>query len=246
MEYGTYEFTNLPYEQLFNVMLNLDLQSILNFCNANTFTQNICKDEYFWKIKFERDFPFVDPPFKFGNNTPMWRDSYIEVVDTFRPLQVYFDNGDELTISKSMYFTPEYYINVLSPQLNTSYVAIFASKLREDLGMGVNYVYIDGQYYEFSSKLSQPYAIYIIRGSRYDLIKKAYVNSYNVFQSIENGQYDTAINEYLRQAQLGQFLPQNTFQGARALLKREAAIEVNSQTNSVIQSIFEKNSTKNS
>lgn len=42
-------------ELTFQIMLELDIQSINNLCQTTQEMQRICQNDYFWKLKFEKD-----------------------------------------------------------------------------------------------------------------------------------------------------------------------------------------------
>jgi len=46
----------LPYETLFNILLSLSYQQIINFCQTNRQYYSICQDNNFWAIKAVREF----------------------------------------------------------------------------------------------------------------------------------------------------------------------------------------------
>ena len=46
--------TKLP-ELTFQIMLELDIKSISNLCQTTLAMQIICQNDYFWKLKFEKD-----------------------------------------------------------------------------------------------------------------------------------------------------------------------------------------------
>jgi alpha-tubulin suppressor-like RCC1 family protein len=51
------ELLDLPYEKLLEIILNLpDLESINNFCLTSRSANQICRDEYFWHLRFIQDF----------------------------------------------------------------------------------------------------------------------------------------------------------------------------------------------
>jgi len=46
------------YETLFNILLKIsDIDDLLNLCSTNTAIKSICDDDYFWKLRFEQDYP---------------------------------------------------------------------------------------------------------------------------------------------------------------------------------------------
>src|ERR1700733_3644967 len=47
---------SLPIETLYNIFLYLSYDNIILLIRTNRYLHNICKDNYFWKIKMNRDF----------------------------------------------------------------------------------------------------------------------------------------------------------------------------------------------
>lgn len=48
----------LPYEILFSILLEVpNISDVLNFCSVSNVIKKVCDDEYFWKKRFEKDFP---------------------------------------------------------------------------------------------------------------------------------------------------------------------------------------------
>ena len=55
--YNTTHPEDLPYEVLYNIVLNNNLKTILNYCSTSQYYNDICKDYKFWKDKIKLDFP---------------------------------------------------------------------------------------------------------------------------------------------------------------------------------------------
>ena len=53
-----YSLLDLPYERLYDIALNMDFNTLINFCQTNRFLSQICEDNRFWRLKFEHDFGF--------------------------------------------------------------------------------------------------------------------------------------------------------------------------------------------
>ncbi len=63
----------LPYEMIFQILLKTDdLQTIINYCQTSQRAASVCRDEDFWKSKYQLD--FRDLPILAGNDT--WRKRY--------------------------------------------------------------------------------------------------------------------------------------------------------------------------
>jgi len=50
---------SLPIELRELALLKLDIKDILNFCAVSKEINRFCKDDYFWKRVFFRDFPYI-------------------------------------------------------------------------------------------------------------------------------------------------------------------------------------------
>lgn len=69
---------SLPYETLFNILLNLDYDSIANYCLTNRNALSICQSDYFWQQKAFIDFSVSPAEFTNTILTPILR--YIELL----------------------------------------------------------------------------------------------------------------------------------------------------------------------
>ena len=47
----------LPSESLFQILLALPYEEILDKCRTSSQFNNICQDQYFWTLKLKKDFP---------------------------------------------------------------------------------------------------------------------------------------------------------------------------------------------
>jgi len=54
-----YDFSELPNELQREYMLYLPVTDIANYCNTNLIINEICKDDYFWYLKLQKDFPEI-------------------------------------------------------------------------------------------------------------------------------------------------------------------------------------------
>ena len=61
---------NFSYEIMYNYLLPLSYDDILNYCRTDQWTRNICKDNYFWRMKYEYNYPDQNGIIPF-NLTPM-------------------------------------------------------------------------------------------------------------------------------------------------------------------------------
>lgn len=64
----------LQRENIYEIAVNLDLQSLNALCTTNSFYRNICQDGYFWKLRTQRHYP--DTVNLKPDNIP-WRDFYL-------------------------------------------------------------------------------------------------------------------------------------------------------------------------
>ena len=189
---------DLPNETVFDILLNVDIRTLLSLCQSNQYARNICDDEYFWSIKFQRDFPYVDVPYMEEGEVE-WKNSYIEVINTLEPLRVCFDNGSSIFIQKSPYFTAEYYKWRLSSYLGNTYIAIFGGQLDNEFFLVFPYyVYIDGILYNFLNVfgIKQPDVVYIIQGELYDQIKSVITGQGLYVIDTERGLHNDDIMDY--------------------------------------------------
>lgn len=199
------QLLNIPNEILFNILLNLNTQSLISLCKSNQYVRSICDDEYFWSIKFVTDFPFVDPPLTNDNEEIEWKNSYIEVFGSTNPLKVCFDIGPDIYIQRSTYFTPKYYITELLPYVGDTYIAIFGTKIGyldpNTSYVYPNFVYIDGYTYNFLNVFGNkiPEVVYIIQGSLYDQIKSIITEDGIYVIDTERGLHNDAIINYAAQ-----------------------------------------------
>ncbi len=49
----------LPNELKFQILLNLSNTELINLCKTNNEFNTFCHDEYFWKKRLEKDFPYI-------------------------------------------------------------------------------------------------------------------------------------------------------------------------------------------
>jgi alpha-tubulin suppressor-like RCC1 family protein len=75
---------DLPYETLFNIILDLPLSSLPNYCSTSHQANLICQDEYFWQLKFNKDFGnFSKPEFI------TWKEYYkFNLIEPSSPISV--------------------------------------------------------------------------------------------------------------------------------------------------------------
>jgi hypothetical protein len=80
------EHYNLPKESFYEVLLNADYQTILTFCQTSSSISQLCRDDYFWQLKMQHDFPHFD---KLLNRT--WKKSYVLLLQS----EAYLNNIKE-------------------------------------------------------------------------------------------------------------------------------------------------------
>lgn len=67
-------FETLPNEAVFEIMLNMKPEELLNFCKVrNRRIRSLCADEIFWKNKVNHDYQIIYKP-----KTKSWYDIYID------------------------------------------------------------------------------------------------------------------------------------------------------------------------
>src|SRR5579885_2820979 len=47
----------LPIERLFSILITLPYEELLEKCSISRLYADICRDEHFWQLKFNHDFP---------------------------------------------------------------------------------------------------------------------------------------------------------------------------------------------
>jgi len=60
----------------FTILLNLDHEALFSACGINHYVNNICQDDYFWKLKAFADY-YPAPAYKNPNET--YKDQYIQL-----------------------------------------------------------------------------------------------------------------------------------------------------------------------
>jgi len=70
------QYLPLPNEALFNILMNLSYNDVINYCSVNTSAAIVCKDPVFWQEKASHDFDISSREFKNSNLEPQLR--YIE------------------------------------------------------------------------------------------------------------------------------------------------------------------------
>lgn len=100
-------YFNLPEEPIYDILLNSDYQTIKAMCQTSTYMQQLCQNDYFWKLKFKSDFGPFD---KIVNNT--WHQSYIFMLRA----QTYFNKLTEMNYIEYIIEDVDYY-NTFNYQL---------------------------------------------------------------------------------------------------------------------------------
>ena len=67
----------LPQENLIEILLALDdLEDITKACNSSTIFARVCKDDYFWKLRYQQDFGFDRPSEEMLKGEMPWKKYY--------------------------------------------------------------------------------------------------------------------------------------------------------------------------
>lgn len=74
----TLTLTGIP-EVDYQLLLQLDARSIIRLCPVNSYFDAICKDNVFWKNKFERD--FGEAQSKIKPTASGWKQAYFDILD---------------------------------------------------------------------------------------------------------------------------------------------------------------------
>jgi len=52
----------IPNEVLFDILFKIEnINDVMNLCATNKIIQAVCDDDYFWKHRFELDYPDLSP-----------------------------------------------------------------------------------------------------------------------------------------------------------------------------------------
>jgi len=64
------------------ILKNLDDRDLLSFCQVNKYTNNLCKDEYFWRNRFikEHGRKIYEEAMKYKSSEKTWRKFYLSIV----------------------------------------------------------------------------------------------------------------------------------------------------------------------
>lgn len=84
-------FEDLPDEIIIKQLLALPLVDVLSFCSTSRRIHNICKDEYFWKLKIQKDFPTLVQE-REGYNNKQW---YFYLLKSCQNLDYFIDSHHE-------------------------------------------------------------------------------------------------------------------------------------------------------
>ena len=83
-------------ELLLNKMLFMDYKTLTDFCSTNTAFSIACQDDYFWKMKVERDFGMVT---QYKPNNITYRQQYKELMNATDPDKAAGDGRMDLLIN---------------------------------------------------------------------------------------------------------------------------------------------------
>ncbi len=83
-------YSNLPYDTLYEIAMELPIRDVLNQCNASKRLNEICKNQQFWSKRTEQDF---------GLNAVDWKQFYINSATSIEKpssywLQTYINEAD--------------------------------------------------------------------------------------------------------------------------------------------------------
>ncbi len=86
------DLLRLPYELQLQIAMDLDTRSVLNLCSsARMLNSTLCKDEFFWKTKYTRDF---GPEKLYSRMT--WLDNYKLKIATIKHFEILESWDEEL------------------------------------------------------------------------------------------------------------------------------------------------------
>lgn len=82
---------NMPKDLYYKIMEDLPIRSLLNFCQTDQYIRELCKNDYFWKRRFEKHIGYG----KFKPSNMSWRNYYLYLLTTQE-------------VASSGFFTPYY------------------------------------------------------------------------------------------------------------------------------------------
>lgn len=96
----------LPSEILWNILLQSPYPDLLNLCQANTELNEICRNNYFWRLKIIRDFQIT---IEFINHINSWNNSYSQLYEKLYSIEnsLTFKSSDDTQYSYLMYMNPD-------------------------------------------------------------------------------------------------------------------------------------------
>ena len=158
---------NLPDEIIYNILLPIPYEAVMNYCRTNTIANHICNDDYFWKLKLERDFYKVtnqnlqlspsqyvmkyDHSSMGGHDTYLrWKNKWREYNDSVSIFKILYDLGGTKNTDISI-FLWEYINNEIfkHDDLNNKYISpyskLFQTEEIDNLDL-YNWFYEKGSY----------------------------------------------------------------------------------------------------
>lgn len=155
---------NLPKNALYNALMNLDWNDIVNLCKTNKKCNEICKDDLFWQKKVLLDFPDISDKPKHIS----YKNWYIKLTKSGDLYQLGIDKLDTGFIDENVYkcfqFDDElsYYINIwdelwqFDPSETTEYLK--TTKIMDNVkdvyvGNQILYLLVNGELIDENEKL---------------------------------------------------------------------------------------------
>lgn len=75
---------NLPYEVLFNILVNLSAQQLISICTISTYGREICSDETLWKRLIYDKYGVREKI----QEDKSWYDNYVYIATLFKPQEL--------------------------------------------------------------------------------------------------------------------------------------------------------------
>lgn len=69
----------------YKIMEDMDIRSLLNFCQTNKYIRDLCRNDYFWKRRFEKHIGYG----KFKPNNITWRKYYLYLLAKVAPREFF-------------------------------------------------------------------------------------------------------------------------------------------------------------
>lgn len=111
---------SIYYDAIKNILYFLSAREIFNLCETSKYYNNICNIPIFWQFLFNRDFPGV-------SHSDDYRQSYINIYESLRPLDLYIDSINNGNIDWNESIPYDYIVTQVNLKVKRSIYAIILS-----------------------------------------------------------------------------------------------------------------------